>query len=436
MSTPTTSSYDWIREIKPEIKDLDAIPLTGSAPPFPWDQLGERLSQSFEQSPIEITPGEITWRTKDQLYEGLGDNPSPLIFAIPSLSGSVAWVIPEQEIASLESLLLTKEDHPLTFQDRALGQAFYRFLALEVLYNISQLHFDKSLVPILTTQTALPEEDSLCWDLSITIREQTFWGRLVISQELRRSWIEHVSKIAHSSTLSQEMARRAEALVHLEVGRTNLSFEQWSNVHIGDWVQLDQFSLESDFLSGRVMLTVHGKNAFIGRLKEGNIKIVEFPLYHEVETPMAKNTQDEDDFDDFDLTDHGEEFDLDESFDATEDLLEEDLTTEETSSTSTPSSIPKTPTPSSTQADVAAPQKDASTTRLAPKDIPVSMIVELGRVQMTMEKLMLLEPGNLLDLNINPENGVDLVINSRIVGRGELIRIGESIGVRILELGH
>src|SRR5436305_13787705 len=103
MSTSPSSSYDWIREIKPEIKNLDDIPLTGSAPFFPWDQLGERLASSFEQSPIEIVPGEIMWRTKDQLYEGLGDIPSSLIFTIPSLTGSVAWVIPEQEMVSLES---------------------------------------------------------------------------------------------------------------------------------------------------------------------------------------------------------------------------------------------------------------------------------------------------------------------------------------------
>ena len=124
MTTPTsTAPYDWIREIKPELKGLDAIPLTGAAPPFPWDQLASRLGQSFERN-IQIKPGEIQWRAKDQLYEGLGDSPFPLIFAIPSLRGNAFWVMPEQDMVILESLLLTKETHPISFQDRDLSESF------------------------------------------------------------------------------------------------------------------------------------------------------------------------------------------------------------------------------------------------------------------------------------------------------------------------
>jgi len=62
-------------------------------------------------------------------------------------------------------------------------------------------------------------------------------------------------------------------------------------------------------------------------------------------------------------------------------------------------------------------------------------VIEIGQIQMTMEKLLLLEPGNVLDLNINPENGVDLVVNGKRIGKAELVRLGESIGIRILELG-
>ena len=55
---------------------------------------------------------------------------------------------------------------------------------------------------------------------------------------------------------------------------------------------------------------------------------------------------------------------------------------------------------------------------------------------MTIEQLLKLEPGNLLEIDIHPENGVDLTINGKIVGKGELIHIGEAIGVRVLELGR
>ena len=54
---------------------------------------------------------------------------------------------------------------------------------------------------------------------------------------------------------------------------------------------------------------------------------------------------------------------------------------------------------------------------------------------MSMQKLMEIEPGNTLELDVHPENGVDLVVNGRRIGKGELLRIGESLGVRILDIG-
>lgn len=45
MTTPSTS-YDWIRTIDPELKALDAIPLTGAAPSFPWADLSDRLARA------------------------------------------------------------------------------------------------------------------------------------------------------------------------------------------------------------------------------------------------------------------------------------------------------------------------------------------------------------------------------------------------------
>jgi len=72
---------------------------------------------------------------------------------------------------------------------------------------------------------------------------------------------------------------------------------------------------------------------------------------------------------------------------------------------------------------------------ITPGEIPVTIVIEAGSVQMTMDQLLQLEPGNLLELNIRPESGVDLTINGKIVGKGELIKLGETLGVRVLKLG-
>ena len=68
-------------------------------------------------------------------------------------------------------------------------------------------------------------------------------------------------------------------------------------------------------------------------------------------------------------------------------------------------------------------------------NIPISLKVEVGQVRMTLAKLMELQAGATLDLNVDPEEGVDLVVNGKCIGRGELLRLGETLGVRILEIG-
>jgi flagellar motor switch protein FliN/FliY len=164
------------------------------------------------------------------------------------------------------------------------------------------------------------------------------------------------------------------------------------------------------------MLTIHGHPVFRAKLKDGHIKILEFPLYHEVETPMAKQ-EDEDDFSDFD------------------DLIEDDTELEDQTLTDTSFDEAKeTETSSQKEAQtLPKPQKES----LIPLDqIPVSIVVEVGRIQMPLQKALELEPGNLLELDLHPEDGVDLVVNGKKMGRAELIRIGDAIGVRILEIGR
>ncbi|CCB92086.1 putative type III secretion translocase SctQ [Waddlia chondrophila 2032/99] len=72
---------------------------------------------------------------------------------------------------------------------------------------------------------------------------------------------------------------------------------------------------------------------------------------------------------------------------------------------------------------------------ISPNDIPLSIILEVGRLKMSMQTLMDLQPGNTIELDIRPESGIDLVVNGSRVAKGELLQVGENLGIRILELG-
>lgn len=430
------SPFDLLREIQPSLKELDSIPLTATASAFPWEEFSGRLARSLDREGLKIVPGEIAWRGQDDLYEGLGDSLFPLHFTIPSLRGKVCWVMPEQEIAVLATLLLTKESHPLPLYDRELNESFYQFLAMEALYHFTQLPFDKGLSPVLTHETHLPKEDALCLDISIHLKEQVIWGRFIISPEFRRSWADHFAQKSEASPLFQEMGKSVNVILHIDAGKTDLQFSDWKKMKLGDILVLDRCSIDVEKGEGRVVLSLDGKNVFRGKLKDGALKILELPLLREVETSMAKEPEDEfeDELSDLDFLD---EHTVEESDEGLTDFTEETTSNEENHADEenlAESGQGKDNENNDTRSVQEVHASDFSL--IDPDKMPVSVIVEVGQISLPMEQLLKLEPGNLLDVTLHPQNGVDLTVNGKTIGKGELIRLGEVIGVRILQLGR
>lgn len=110
MSLP--SSYDWVSAIKPELKNLDAIPLTGAFA-FPWQALSDRLAALFKRERLLLQSEGTSWRTKEDFYPDFAPSPVSLIFSFPSLQGLACWVMPEQDIRLLTTQLFARDLPPL-----------------------------------------------------------------------------------------------------------------------------------------------------------------------------------------------------------------------------------------------------------------------------------------------------------------------------------
>lgn len=67
-------------------------------------------------------------------------------------------------------------------------------------------------------------------------------------------------------------------------------------------------------------------------------------------------------------------------------------------------------------------------------DIPMHVVVELGRVQLTADEVIRLRPGQLIELGRSPADPVDLVVSGRLLAKGELVEIEGALGVKILNL--
>lgn len=69
-------------------------------------------------------------------------------------------------------------------------------------------------------------------------------------------------------------------------------------------------------------------------------------------------------------------------------------------------------------------------------DVSVPMVVEMGRVKVSAADIMGLRPGQVIELSRSPGDAVDLVVDGRRIGRGELVDIEGELGVRILDLAR
>ena len=67
-------------------------------------------------------------------------------------------------------------------------------------------------------------------------------------------------------------------------------------------------------------------------------------------------------------------------------------------------------------------------------DVTVSMVVELGRVNVSATDILGLRAGQIIELVRSPKDPVDLVVDGKRVGQGELVEIEGELGVRILSL--
>ena len=67
-------------------------------------------------------------------------------------------------------------------------------------------------------------------------------------------------------------------------------------------------------------------------------------------------------------------------------------------------------------------------------DVQMRVAVELGRSTMTVEDVLSLGPGSVVELNKLAGEAVDILVNERLIARGEVVVVDENFGVRVTEI--
>jgi len=67
-------------------------------------------------------------------------------------------------------------------------------------------------------------------------------------------------------------------------------------------------------------------------------------------------------------------------------------------------------------------------------DIPLRVTVELGRTKMIVSELLNLGQGSVIELNKLAGEPMEVLVNDKLVARGEAVVVNEKFGVRLTDI--
>jgi len=281
------------------------------------------------------------------------------------------------------------------------------YVSVEALHHLEKNTFFDGFLLRYLSDDSLPSARALGVDIQMKAYGETLTCRLLLPETFRKNWVTHF--LERPKHLSKENRDTLEVLCALEAGRIYRDLKEWKEIQTGDFVPIENCQVDPETKTGSLNLTIGRKTLFRVRIKDKSLKILEQIIYQEEPLSMDDETE-------FSTELPGEAEPLNESQAESEEInmIDDSLEEAEEEGVLVKEEVPVLETINK---------------------VPLSISVELTRFKMTCGKLLQLKPGNFLELNLQPEKPVDLVVNGKKIAEGELVRIGEVLGVRILNIG-
>jgi flagellar motor switch protein FliN len=68
------------------------------------------------------------------------------------------------------------------------------------------------------------------------------------------------------------------------------------------------------------------------------------------------------------------------------------------------------------------------------QDVDVKLTVEIGSTQLSLRELLALGESSVIELDRQANELLDVFVNGTLIGRGEVVTVGDRFGVRLTEL--
>ncbi len=68
------------------------------------------------------------------------------------------------------------------------------------------------------------------------------------------------------------------------------------------------------------------------------------------------------------------------------------------------------------------------------QDVDVKLTVEIGSTSLSLRELLALGEGSVIELDRQADELLDVFVNGTLIGRGEVVTVGDRFGVKMTEL--
>jgi flagellar motor switch protein FliN/FliY len=395
----------WVKEIHSALIEAGTIPLSGYPPKFPWEELSSQIDAMMDVSEIKLIAQKTSLLSGSDIASGFGSEFTYIALDLTPLNEQVFWLMGKEEIAALTTLALTSSALGKGLSSLKFQEGFYYYLITQIIEAVNKLKAFSDLALKMAKPSPPIQEESLCIDIQIQHPKQTLWGRLVCPASFHQAFKAHFAA-EPPPPLTSSLANQIDVTVHLELGQTQLPLSQWTSASVGDFILLDRCTFDPKTQKGTATLVLEQTPILRARIKDTHLKIVDYAFYRQEQNQMSPKTPEDEE-------NHQEHSESDEfsSVEFEEETSEEDN-------------------------HLWSSQNDNTEKMISTQDIPLTLSVEVARLRINLQKLLQLSPGNILELPVRPEQGVDVVIGGKKVARAELIKLGEMLGIKILQMGE
>lgn len=399
------SIFSNLRRISPELFRLSSEPLFIRHLSIPFESLKKLFSKRFALQLASIKAEAPVWQELTNVTSGFGGSCETLRFKLGALHGSLQVLIPTVWLDKLSAIALQVDELLFRKQPIEFIHEAHQFLLAWLTAEITELQELRSL-EIRRDETA-QETDKTHYqtiDIHFEFSSAQFPLRLCLSEQLVRD-IHEITGQEHN----RELLNALELPIVLEAGKIYVEQDELKNIVAGTFIQIDKpyFTTRSD--KRKCLVSLYGRSLFRARIKEQEVKILEAPLEYEELIPMSNISKSTVPKSNMSKTTPIEEDDIENNpFEGEEEP--------ESSAMHEPAELPKK-------------------IELTPKELPITLTVELARLTMSVQKVLEFQPGTTFSLDSLDENQVYISCHNKILARGELLQIGDVIGVRIVDVG-